>query len=345
MSVLEPVLDRGLPEPLLRFGIRRLLKQRLKEEDGGSAESREARLAQFISEMDASPIALQTQSANAQHYEVPPRFFELVLGPRLKYSACWWGPETRLLAEAEENMLRTTAERARIAEGQDILELGCGWGSLTLFLAERFPRSRITAVSNSRPQKEFILNRARQRGLSNVQILTRDMNVFQADRKYDRVVSVEMFEHMRNYRKLLQRVAGFLKPEGRLFLHIFVHREYAYPFVSRGAGDWMARHFFSGGMMPSADLLLRFPEHLRVRERWKVSGIHYQKTAEAWLRNHETHRTEIVKLFNAAYGAREGFRWWNRWKIFFLSCSELWGYRNGGEWFIGHYLMEPGRES
>ena len=344
MSVLEPILDRGLPEPLLRIGIRRLLKQRLKEEDGGSPENRKARLAQFISEMDASPIALQTQAANEQHYEVPPRFFELVLGPRLKYSACWWEPETLFLEEAELNMLALTAERAGIADGQDILELCCGWGSLTLFLAQLFPHSRITAVSNSRAQKEFILNRARQGGLSNVRLLTRDMNEFQADTKYDRVVSVEMFEHMRNYRKLLQRVAGFLKPEGRLFLHIVVHREFAYSFVSRGAGDWMARHFFSGGMMPSADLLLRFQEHLRVKERWDVSGLHYQKTAEAWLRNHEAHRAEIVELFNAAYGAGEGGRWWNRWKIFFLSCSELWGYRNGDEWFIGHYVMAPGRE-
>lgn len=343
MRFLDPVLDHGLPEPVLRFGIRRVLKQRLREEGGGSAEEREARLRQFVLEMDGCPIALHAQLANDQHYEVPPRFFERVLGPRLKYSACWWDTGTASLAEAEENMLRLTVERAEISSGQDILELGCGWGSLTLYLAERFPGNRITAVSNSSPQRDFILQRAHASGLNNVRVITCDMNVFQAETKYDRVVSVEMFEHMRNYRELLRRVSGFLKPEGRLFLHIFVHREFAYPFVSRGPSDWMARHFFSGGMMPSADLLLRFPEHIRVKERWDVSGMHYRKTAEAWLQNHERHRAEIVGIFDETYGPGQGLRWWNRWKIFFLSCSELWGYRDGNEWFVGHYLMEPAR--
>ncbi|HSP06857.1 MAG TPA: class I SAM-dependent methyltransferase, partial [Acidobacteriota bacterium] len=203
--------------------------------------------------------------------------------------------------------------------------------------------NRITAVSNSSPQRDFILQSAHARGLNNVRVITCDMNVFQAETRYDRVVSVEMFEHMRNYRELLRRVSGFLKPEGRLLLHIFVHREFAYPFVSRGPSDWMARHFLSGGMMPSADLLLRFPEHMRVKERWDVSGMHYRKTAEAWLQNHKRHRAEIVGIFDETCGPGQGLRWWNRWKIFFLSCSELWGYRDGNEWFVGHYLMEPAR--
>jgi cyclopropane-fatty-acyl-phospholipid synthase len=239
-------------------------------------------------------------------------------------------------------MLRKTGGRAGIEDGQSILELGCGWGSLTLFLAERYPRARITAVSNSRPQREFILARAESRGLYNVEVLTRDMNDFRAEEKYDRVVSVEMFEHMRNYRQLLSRIARFLHPGGRLFLHIFVHRRFAYPFVPRDSTDWMARHFFSGGMMPSADLLHHFPEHFRIERQWDVSGIHYRKTAEAWLKNHEAHRAEIEELFESTYGRNQGRRWWNRWRIFFLSCSELWGYRGGAEWFVGHYLMAPG---
>jgi cyclopropane-fatty-acyl-phospholipid synthase len=274
---------------------------------------------------------------------VPARFFELVLGPRMKYSSCWWNAQTANLAEAEEAMLEITAERAGIQNNQEILELGCGWGSLTLFLAEKFPLSQITAVSNSASQREFIVLRAKSRGLNNVRIVTADMNDFTLKEKFDRVVSVEMFEHMRNYRKLLQRISGFLKPDGRLFVHMFVHREFAYPFVVENATDWMAQHFFSGGIMPSADLLPQFTNDFTIEEIWKVNGTHYQKTAEAWLKNHQDHREEIEALFRATYGTQEGSKWWQRWRIFFLSCSELWGYQKGEEWFVSHYLMR-GRE-
>jgi cyclopropane-fatty-acyl-phospholipid synthase len=338
-NLLEPILDQGLPESFIRFGIRRLLRQRLKQEDAGSDALRKARMRDFIAGMDASPIALDPHLANQQHYDVPPRFFELVLGPRMKYSSCWWDAQTGNLAEAEAAMLQITAEHAGIQNNQEILELGCGWGSLTLFLAKTFPLSRITGISNSAIQREFIISRAKALGLNNVGILTADMNDVRLAEKFDRIVSVEMFEHMRNYRMLLHRIAGFLKPDGRLFVHMFVHREFAYPFVPEDATDWMAQHFFSGGMMPSANLLLHFTDDLLMQKRWNVSGTHYQKTAEAWLKNHENHREEIEALFETTYGAGEGSKWWQRWRIFFLSCSELWGYRNGEEWFVGHYLM------
>ncbi len=342
-SATFALLERGLlPDFLIRFGIRRLLAERLREEDKGDPETQQAHFMRFVESLRASPVAIETQAANEQHYELPCEFFELVLGRHLKYSSCYFDPGVTALDEAEARMLALTCERARLADGDRILELGCGWGSLTLWMAEHYPSARITAVSNSRTQKQFIEARAAERGLANVEVLTRDANVldFPADRRFDRAVSVEMFEHMRNYQELLGRIAGWLRPGGTLFVHIFTNVRYAYPFEVRDESDWMARYFFTGGIMPSDHLLAYFQRDLRLAEHWRVSGTHYQKTAEAWLANMDRQRERVMPVLAATYGAAEARRWWVYWRVFFMSCAELFGHDAGREWLVSHYLFE-----
>lgn len=336
----EPLLESGIvPDGVIRAAIRRMLQKRLRVEARGGEGAERAALDAFVARMNASPIALRTDAANAQHYEVPAAFYEKVLGPRMKYSCALYGEGCSSLAEAETAMLRMTCERAELGDGQKILELGCGWGSLTLWMAERFPNAQITGVSNSASQREFILRRAGERGLRNVKILTADMNEFEAPEVYDRVVSVEMFEHMRNWRALLAKISGWLEPEGKLFIHIFTHKRFAYAFEVRDEGDWMAQHFFTGGMMPSDDLLLRFDEKFQAEQHWQINGRHYQQTSEDWLRNMDENEPTLLRVMAETYGAAQAKRWWLRWRIFFLACAELWGYRQGEEWIVSHYRL------
>jgi cyclopropane-fatty-acyl-phospholipid synthase len=348
------LLETGLvPDAVVRLAIRRICEARLREEGSGTPADRARRLAQYVEELRRSPIAIATDAANRQHYEVPAGFFERVLGRRLKYSCGYWPEGVETLDEAEEAMLALTVDHARLADGQQVLELGCGWGSLTLHMAERFPSSRITAVSNSHGQRRFIEARARERGLANVRVITADINDFEprdggegaagwAGAAFDRVVSVEMFEHLRNYEELLARIASWLTPGGLLFVHIFSHRTFAYPYTVRDATDWMAQHFFTGGQMPSDDLMLHFQRDLSLVDRWRLGGTHYEKTSNAWLARMDRHRAAVLPVLAATYGAAEARRWWTRWRVFFMACAELFGYRDGTEWMVSHYLFRRG---
>jgi cyclopropane-fatty-acyl-phospholipid synthase len=322
-----------VPDPLMRIGMRRLMRDRLASERPARTE---AEYRARLTALRESPVAIDTDKANEQHYEVPAGFFQKVLGPHLKYSSCLFATPTTPLGDAEAAMLALTCERAGLAEGQRILELGCGWGSLTLWMASHYPGSRITAVSNSASQREFILARAAERSLGNVEVITADANVFDTDRRFDRVVSVEMFEHMRNYAVLMERISRWLDPGGRLFVHIFCHRDLMYPFTTGDDYDWMARYFFTGGLMPAEDTLTHFQDHLDLEEQWRVPGTHYQLTSEAWLANLDANEDAVMDVLRATYGA-DARRWFNRWRMFFLAVAELFGYAGGTEWFVAHY--------
>ncbi|MBA3597446.1 MAG: class I SAM-dependent methyltransferase [Methylibium sp.] len=339
-AVVKWVEQGFVPDRVVRLGIRRLLGERLREIGAGDA-ARAAEAAQtFADSLRAAPLALLPQTANEQHYEVPAAFFAQVLGRHRKYSGCWWPEGVNTLDEAEAAALAMTCVRAELTDGQHILELGCGWGSLTLWMAERFPGARITAVSNSHSQREHIEAEAAQRGLGNVRVITCDMNQFDTDERFDRVVSVEMFEHLRNWPEAFRRVSGWLAPQGRFFMHVFAHRSTPYAFEERDASDWMSRHFFSGGMMPSDDLPLQFQQHLGLVRRWRWDGTHYQRTAQAWLANMDARRAAVWPVLEQTYGRAGASVWWMRWRLFFMSCAELFGYDGGQQWWVSHYLFE-----
>lgn len=336
-------VEQGLvPDRVVRLGIRRLLRERLDEIGDGDAELSAELARNFVAQMATAPLALLPEKANEQHYEVPAAFFAGVLGPHRKYSSCWWPEGTATLADAEAAALTATCERAGLADGQSVLELGCGWGSLSLWMAERYPASRITAVSNSTSQREFIEAEAARRGLVNLRIVTCDINDFTVDAGawFDRVVSVEMFEHLRNWNEAFRRVATWLAPGGRFFMHVFAHRRTPYPFVERDETDWMSRHFFSGGMMPSDDLALRFQDDLKLVDRWRWNGGHYARTSEAWLANMDASRADLMPLFESTYGREQAAVWWMRWRLFFMSVAELFAFEGGNCWWVSHYLFE-----
>ena len=337
ISKLIELAEKGIiPDYFIRQGIVRNCENRLKNENVSNTEKVSSKKQIWIEQMKESPIALVPEKANEQHYEVPPAFFENVLGKHLKYSSGYWPDGVNSLDESEESMLELSFERAQLADGDSILELGCGWGSLTCYMASKLPNSKITAVSNSKAQKEHILNRCKNQGLDNIEVITADMNDFETESKYDRVVSIELFEHMRNYKKLLSKISSWLNDDGKLFIHIFTHQSVVYPFENQGEADWMAREFFSGGMMPSHDLLLHFQDDLVIDDVWSMLGTHYEKTSLAWVNKMDANKDSIMKIFLKTYGD-DAKLWFQRWRIFFMSCEKLFGYNNGSEWGVSHY--------
>jgi cyclopropane-fatty-acyl-phospholipid synthase len=337
----DGVLESGLvPDAIVRLGIRRICAARLREQGAGGIAAQQQRFEQFVNDLSRSPVAIHTAEANAQHYEVPAAFFEHVLGPHMKYSSALWPPGTRTLLDAESAMLALTSARAQLEDGQDILELGCGWGSLTLHMARTLPRARIVAVSNSSSQRQFIERLAAAEGLHNVRVITQDVQrVDIAPASFDRVVSVEMFEHVRNHPRLLAGIRRWLRPGGALFVHVFAHARFAYPYEVRDGSDWMAQHFFTGGIMPSVSLLPRYQKDLTLEAQWVEDGTQYGRTAEAWLANMDTNWAVIEPVFARTYGPHQVRRWRVRWRVFFMACAELFNYGRGQEWVVAHYLF------
>ena len=333
--------ENGLmPDAVIRAGIRQLCKQRLNEIAAADCEVSSEIRERFFASMKIAEIAPLPELANAQHYEVPAAFFDLVLGKNRKYSSCYWPKGVHTLDHSEDEALAMTAQHADLQDGQAILELGCGWGSLSLWMAKKFPKSQITSISNSNSQREFIMGEAAKLGLKNLNVITCDMNRFEIDATFDRIVSVEMFEHMRNYEVLFEKLNGWLKPEGKFMMHIFCHRDVPYAFEVQGDDDWMSQFFFSGGFMPSDDTPQHFQQNLKISNQWRWDGTHYEKTANAWLENMDRNIKSIKPIFEACYGKKDTQLWIQRWRIFFMACAELFGFDDGQEWWVSHYLFE-----
>ncbi len=334
---LIKLAERGfIPDSIIKQGIFELCNQRLNWSKKIGSENLQDHNNNMIKMLKNSPIALVPEKANEQHYEVPPSFFELVLGKHLKYSCGYWNKNSNL-DTSELTMLDKYIERADLYNSKDILELGCGWGSLTFHMANKLPKSKITAVSNSNDQRKYIEKKCLDMKITNINVITCDMNDFNIDRKFDRVVSIEMFEHMRNYKKLLNRISSWLNNDGKLFIHIFTHQKMTYPYEDRGPGDWMSREFFSGGLMPSHSLLLNFQDDLKIDKQWSISGNHYSKTSYAWLKKMDKNKAKVLEIFKDTYGNENSKIWFQRWRIFFLSCAVMFGIKNGSEWGVSHY--------
>jgi cyclopropane-fatty-acyl-phospholipid synthase len=339
MNIASTLIDTAervpLPDVVIRAAIKLFCTRTAKRLANSDATSDAA----FARQMAAHAIAEHADAANAQHYEVPAAFFADVLGPNRKYSSCFYKEEVSTLREAEEEALRQTVEHADLADGQSILELGCGWGSLSLWMARQFPASRIVAVSNSRSQRDYIEAAAAERGLKNISVMTADMNMFAPGARFDCIVSVEMFEHIMNWRQLLMRIKSWLEPDGRFFMHIFTHRTGAYLFDRNDREDWIAQHFFTGGVMPSHHLIRQHGDLFEVEKEWRWSGVHYQRTAQDWLANFDRHRDAIEAVLRGVYGDDTGL-WMRRWRWFFLATAGLFGYADGSEWGVSHYRMK-----
>jgi cyclopropane-fatty-acyl-phospholipid synthase len=341
MNTIE-LCERGLiPDSLTRYGMRKLIRTRLEGAENTDAEARSRAFERFLAELRSSPIAIETKAANAQHYEVPAAFFHQHLGPQLKYSCCLYPTGNETLAEAEQHMLELYAQRAELRDGMRILDLGCGWGSLSTWLAAKYPNSQIVGLSNSNGQREFIQQRAKERGLSNLTIHTGNVAEFdfspeQLGGGFDRVMSIEMFEHMKNYEKLMAKIARWLKPGGKLFVHIFVHKTLAYHYEDKEDADWMTRYFFLGGTMPSENLLLHFQDDLKIEQQWMVDGRHYEKTSNHWLAGMDANKAAILPIFEQAYG-QDAAIWFQRWRMFYMAVAEFFGIENGNEWGVAHY--------
>ena len=336
---LKLIESGKVPDQAIRAAIRHLSKKRLAQEGRFDPALAAQRYMDVLQMLQHSDIAIETEKANEQHYELPTEFFQAVLGKRLKYSASLFNSNKTTLDQAEELALASYCERAQLKDGQDILEIGCGWGSLSLWMAEHYPNANIIVVSNSATQRVYIQEQARLKQFDNLTVMTCDVNVLElAAESFDRVVSVEMFEHVRNYQKLFEKISTWLKPEGLLLCHIFCHRFLHYPFEVKNEFDWMSKYFFSGGLMPAASTFLHFQDHLQLEQHWQWSGTAYERTANAWLENMDRNVNMLKPVFEKTYG-KDAAAWWQRWRIFFMACAELFGYEKGQEWVIGHFLF------
>lgn len=339
--LLSLVEKKIIPDPIIRFGIRQLCKQRLKEIHRYNPEKLFAKSSKFIKEChDLNKIAEATQEANQQHYELPTEFFKIVLGQHLKYSCSQFNDMTTSLTQAESKTLQLYAQRAQLNDNQKILDLGCGWGSMSLFMAQQYPNAQITAVSNSTSQKKHIESECKLRNINNITVITCDINQLSLNEKFDRIISIEMLEHVKNHKKLFANIASWLTPNGLLFIHIFSHLLAAYPFTINDESDWMAKYFFTGGVMPANHQFLYYQEQLTIQDHWVLNGSHYEKTANAWLKNLDSNTNTILKLFMPVYG-KDSQLWLQRWRLFFMACAELFGYKQGNEWIVSHYLFKP----
>lgn len=337
MFKMIDLAERGwLPDRFIRFGIRRLLAERLRMGNRPTWKDRDRSIDEFAKELRLRPVAVETLAANEQHYEAPTGLFEAMLGPNMKYSGCYFPNGTHSLEMAENMMLELTAERSEIQDGMKILDLGCGWGSFSLWASRRFPNATLLAISNSKTQKQKIEREIHERGIQNLKVQTANVAEFHSEERFDRVVSIEMFEHMQNYELLLSKIRSWLSAQGKLFVHVFSHQSLAYPFLTEGASNWLGRHFFTGGLMPSHDLLLKFDRDFECEANWRIDGTHYRKTSDAWLENLDRHRRHVMEVIADAGDSDPGLQY-RRWRIFLMCCSELFGYRNGEEWGISHY--------